>query len=159
MDGDPAMGRANKAHKRKEAVVSPNTKIWRHFVRNRAQLRDYIRKLVSNHADAADLLQEVGLVILHRSDVPSNAQQYTAWCRGVARNVVSHHWRWARRHNEIFLHGDAPTETPDAGLRSTEDIMALRRILVESLGELDDQSRALLTLRYLDGKTSGEIAR
>jgi RNA polymerase sigma-70 factor (ECF subfamily) len=133
--------------------------MWRHFVRNRAQLRSYIRKLVSNHADVADLLQEVGLVILDRADVPSDAQQFRAWCRGVARNLVSHHWRSTRRHNELFSSDDVASETPDTGVRSTEDLMALRRVLAECLEDLDEPSRVLLMLRYMDGKTSGEIAR
>jgi len=37
--------------------------------------------------------------------------------------------------------------------------MALRRALMECLEDLDDQSRVLLTMRYMDGKTSREIAR
>jgi RNA polymerase sigma-70 factor (ECF subfamily) len=139
--------------------VPANTRLWRHFLNNRAQLSAYIRKLVSNPADVADLLQEVGLVVLYHADVPSDARQFSAWCRGVARNVVSHHWRSARRHSEVFSVTDVASETPDVGVRSTEDLMALRRALVECLDELDDQSRMLLALRYRDGKTSGEIAR
>jgi RNA polymerase sigma factor (sigma-70 family) len=131
--------------------VQSNSQIWRHFVRHRGELRGYIRSLVSNHADVADLMQEVGLVILDH--------QFPAWCRGIVRNVVSHHWRSARRRSELFSPADVESESPDSGLRSTEDIVASRNALATCLDELDDQSRTLLTLRYMDGKTSGEIAR
>jgi RNA polymerase sigma-70 factor, ECF subfamily len=140
-------------------ALQSNTKIWRHFLRNHAQLRSYIQSLVSNQADAADLLQEVGLVILDHQGVPADARQFSAWCRGIARNVVSHHWRSARRHSELFSPADFDSEPPDSGIRSTEDIVASRTALEACLQDLDDHSRLLLTLRYMDGETSGEIAR
>jgi RNA polymerase sigma-70 factor (ECF subfamily) len=139
--------------------VQSNSQIWRHFVRHRAELRGYVRSLVSNHADVADLMQEVGLVILDHREVPSDVRQFPAWCRGVVRNVVSHHWRSTRRRSELFSPADVESESPDSDLRSTEDIVALRNAVAACLEELDDQSRTLLTLRYMDGKTSGEIAR
>jgi RNA polymerase sigma-70 factor (ECF subfamily) len=114
--------------------------------------------MVSSREDAADLLQDVGMVILEHQDPPVDAERFVSWCFGIARNVVLHHWRTGRRRDEIF------TEVPAGHQRDViavpfERVIADRERLLASLDDLDEPSRKLLFLWFVDGKTSREIAR
>jgi RNA polymerase sigma factor (sigma-70 family) len=67
------------------------------FLQHRFMLMSYLRALVRDPNDAEDLFQEVGLRVMHSDGVPTDPSQFAAWCRGVARNLVLHHWRSKRR--------------------------------------------------------------
>src|SRR5262249_3687499 len=134
---------------------------WNQFVRSRAQLRSYIKTLIANRDDAADLLQDTWLIALSHADAPVNTSDYAAWCRGIARNLAHRHWRTAKRDAEVFTPADLDENESDEMSDDIciEDVIAARDTLMESLEALDEPSRALLTSRYVDGKTSSEIAK
>jgi RNA polymerase sigma factor (sigma-70 family) len=114
---------------------------------------------VANREDAADLLQELGVIVLARDDAPSEPRAFLLWCRGIAHNLALHHWRALRRYKDVFAEWDADRDSFDEGAVSVEDAFADRESLVRCVQDLDKTSRELLRLRYVCGKTSREIAR
>ena len=130
---------------------------WDYFIRNRKKVRDYLESKVSNREDVADLLQDVGIIILGHDDPPLDAERFVPWCMGIARNTVLHHWRHARRYDRVFSASDATG--CDWGLASSfEGALLDRQLIATVLHDLDESSRTLLLLRYVAGKTSREIA-
>lgn len=120
----------------------------------------YIRSLVANHDDAADLLQDLSLVVLARAGALPETIQMLRWCRGVARHLALHRRRLARRRNEIFPVESGATDPAEFAISSSpERALADRDSLGRFFRELDARSRRLLVLRYLAGRTSEEIAR
>ena len=112
---------------------------------------------MSNREDAADLLQDVGMIILAHDDPPLDSDRFVPWCMGIARNTVLHHWRRVRRYDEVFIRWDV--DDSDCGLAFFfEGVLLDRQHVAICLQGLDEPSRSLLFLRYVMGKTSREIA-
>ena len=130
-----------------------------HLVRCRRELARYARSLMPTPEDASDLLQEVGVVVLASNDVPTEAREFLSWCRGIAHNLALHHWRAARKHNDVFTELDSSYASAETPVTSFEEVLADRESLAMCIQSLDEPSRQLLTLKYIEGKTSTEIAR
>lgn len=139
--------------------MSEHSRSWKQFVRHRLQLLRYVQSLISSREDAADLLQELGVVVLAHDDAPADAREFLQWCRGIAHNLALHHWRAERRYNHLFADWEADPHPPEAVALSFEETLADRETLERCVEDLDDASRELLKLRFVDGKTSREIAR
>jgi len=132
---------------------------WDQFVRHRWQLLRYVQSLIASREDAADLSQELGVVVLAHDDAPADAREFLHWCRGIAHNLALHHWRAERRYNHLFADWEADPNPPEAVALSLEETLADRQTLKRCVADLDEASRELIKLRYVDGKTSREIAR
>jgi RNA polymerase sigma-70 factor (ECF subfamily) len=130
-----------------------------HLLRCRAELARYARSLMPSPEDASDLLQEVGVVVLAHDGAPTEARAFLSWCRGITYNLALHHWRAARRRHDMFAAWDPEQDWLDTAGTAIDESLADREALAHCIRTLDSESRALLTLRYVDGKTSPEIAR
>src|SRR5262245_48904144 len=108
--------------------------------------------------DASDLLQEVGVVVLASDEAPTKAREFLSWCRGIAHNLALHHWRAARKHNDVLTELDSSYDSAETPVMSIEEVLADRESLAMCIQGLDKPSRKLLKLKYIDGKTSAEIA-
>ena len=139
--------------------MNDRARSWEQFVGHRRALLRYLRSLIAGREDAADLLQEVGVVVLAHDDAPADPRAFVLWCRGIARNLALHHWRAERRYNDLFAEWDADRDTAGPSIVSMEEALADRESLERCVEGLDEATRELLKLRYLDGKTSREIAR
>ena len=117
--------------------------------------------MIPSDEDTADLLQEIGVVVLAHDDAPIDPREFLLWCRRIAHNLALHHWRAVRRHNDVFVDRDwdEDTDTTDLATSSIEETVADRESLLRCVEDLDEPSRLLLQLKYVDGKTSREIAR
>jgi RNA polymerase sigma-70 factor (ECF subfamily) len=129
------------------------------FLQHRFMLMSYLRALVRDPHDAEDLFQEVGLRVMHSDDVATDPAQFAAWCRGVARNLVLHHWRSKRRNrmemSERLL--DA-LELAYRQVDASPDLESRRAAaLSECLGQLPPRPRELVRRRYSDNQSSAEI--
>ena len=132
---------------------------WKHFASNNQRIRAYIESLLSSREDAADVLQDVSMVLLARSEVPPEEERFVCWCRAIARNLVLHHWRAAHRYNEVFTDSDPEVVESEPVWEWLEDGVADRESAGACLRHLDEQTRSLLVKKYVDEKTSREIAR
>ena len=132
---------------------------WKHFASNSRRIRAYLESLLSSREDAADLLQDVGMVLLARDQVPPDEATFVCWCRGIARNLALHHWRAAHRYNEVFADSDPEAVESDAASEWLEEGVADRESVCACLRDLDEQTRSMLIKRYVDEETSREIGR
>jgi len=139
--------------------MRPQESALSHFLARRQAVRRYVKSLVGRDSDVDDVLQDVCMAILARGETAVEVQGISAWLRGIARNVVLHHWRSAHRHRSLLALPSDPDKASLVGTRSTEDIVFSRDALEKCWRELDERSRRVLTLRYIDGRTSREIAR
>ena len=92
---------------------------------------------------------------------PIDPGQFPGWCRGVARNVVLHHWRDRKKTvtspSAGFL--EAVELAYQEGDSKEDDMDLRRRALRECLKQLPETSRNLLELRYVRRAPSEEVAR
>lgn len=134
--------------------------VARQFLRHQQMVQDYIYSLVRDPHDSDDLFQEVGVRVLAKAVPPRNPEDFPSWCRGIARNLVLHHWRSKRRGTSLlkerFLRA---VETAYQESENEADLLNLkRRALNECLKKLPEPSRDLLEMRYVRGAPSHVIA-
>lgn len=147
-------------------MTSPD-RIRRLFLSQQFRLMDYIGGLVRHVHDAEDLFQEVSMVILGKEgdpEVPDEPARFGAWCRGVARNHVLHHWRKqgrARVHADERIAELADLAFAEAEADGEDDPVldpAHRFALSGCLERIDGDGRRVLEQRYVAGRTCEEIA-
>ena len=119
---------------------------------------DWVRALARNlsrdDADADDLSQETWLAALRGAP----RQTGPAWLGGVARNLSRMRWRSAARRarrEERAASERTPPPAPDEVVARME----MQRLLADAVLRLDEPWRSTVVQRYLDGRTSAEIAR
>jgi len=119
-------------------------------------------KITRNPEDADDALQDAFLkAYAHLRSFQGDSRFYT-WLARIAVNEALTRLRRHNTHRTISLEDDgAPRDVADYG-ESPEQHCAKterREILAEALQELEPPLRLVLTLRYLEDRSSEEIAR
>ena len=139
------------------------------FARERSRLRAFIRRRVSNEADAEDLLQDVfyEAVVAYRLAEP--VRRWSAWMFRVARNRIVDLFRKRRLEpsgsdpvavseegEELLLADVLPS--PDAGPAEEYARGVLLQALEDALDELPDEQREVFIAHELEGASFKEIA-
>jgi len=119
-------------------------------------LRALARSLVYGDADADDLLQDTAIAALQHPPADTG-RAVRGWLAAVLRN----RWRMDRRSDArrrareqavALAVADRDPDDPVARARALERLAA-------AVGTLDEPFRTTVIWRYLDGKTSAQIAR
>src|SRR5262245_14241093 len=63
------------------------------FLAERHGLMAFIYGMVREQHAAEDIFQEVWLRLAQAAEQNVDIEDQPAWCRGVARNLILHHWR------------------------------------------------------------------
>src|SRR5215203_5586794 len=71
------------------------------FMGQRHSLTAFIEGLVRDPAAAEDLFQEVWIRLADAAEKGTEIEDLPCWCRGVARNLILHHWRERRGTQEF----------------------------------------------------------
>lgn len=159
------MSSANKPESKSSSA--PDGLHEREVLRDFDEHRESLRRMVASKLGPSgahaidDVMQEVAMAANEardRSVGPSNAG---AWLRQVAINKVHDYWRRVGR--EKRLHTDFSENEAMAGQAARspyEWVIALERrdAVVEALGSLADEDRAMLEKKYLHGQSCREIA-
>lgn len=108
-----------------------------------------------------DVVQEVFVVIHAKLPTLQQVESLRSWVYGVTRRTVSTFRRAQRNRNasgaqyaEVADWLEPPSPTP---LDLTE-LAARRRLLLQLLGELDEQKREVFSLAEIEGFTAPEMA-
>ncbi len=135
------------------------------FNKEKARLRNFIRKSVPNAGDADDILQDVFYEFVSAYRLPEPLEQVGAWLYRVARNRIIDRFR--KQKQEVTLEHD---EDDDA--LWLESILSIetetpasiyeRKMLVEhviaTLNQLPVEQRQVFIAHELDGKSFKQIA-
>jgi RNA polymerase sigma-70 factor, ECF subfamily len=144
--------------------MNPLESVAASFLSDRHRLMSYLLAAVRDPHTAEDMLQEIWLRLAADTATGTHIEDQAAWCRGIARNLLLHHWRRSRleQHTlnaayEEVLWGieTALTEDP-AGTRLVTDEQAA---LTECLVRLPDASREIIRLRYEIGFSLEEMSQ
>lgn len=138
--------------------MEKNVESWRCFLSERARIRRFIHARISNPEDVADLVQDVGVLVLAHDNPPLGEPAFRAWLFSIARNVVFRHWRTSKRQNALLTPTDFAVDEPCGNDESPEDAIIRSQSVSETLAMMDPAARALLTARYVYGKSFLEIA-
>lgn len=127
------------------------------FVAERHALLGFIYGMVRDLAAAEDILQEVWLRLAEATERAEPIDDAARWCRGVARNLILHHWRDRRAAKVV-----ADTELLDLveqALIEHHDFWADRRqALMECIDRLPERSKQLLQMKYEEGLSFATMA-
>jgi len=128
---------------------------WQLFMHERPQLEAYVRQLVHDPDEAADLLQEVALVVMNQRSSPRNEAHFSSLCRGIARHLLLHQQRENLRRQRPSVGSSQRRRTL---AKDTEEPIASQATMHELLQEMDPSSRSLLIGRVLLGESSRQVA-
>jgi RNA polymerase sigma-70 factor (ECF subfamily) len=119
----------------------------------------YVRSQCSSTADAEDVVSTIFLrAWQYARQYRAGTGAYRRWVFGIARNEVRNSWQKERRARELqaALQRDRTTAAEESvTLPPTTDDTALER----AIAELTEEQREVIILRFLNGKTPGEVAR
>jgi RNA polymerase sigma-70 factor (ECF subfamily) len=109
----------------------------------------------TRRADTEDLVQEVFLEAYRKKDEVRDPSRLKGWLVQVALNRARMWARRARVEKEALPRVARPEARPASGrLERAED----REKLLSALRELPETQQAVVTLRYLEGRSAAEIA-
>ena len=133
----------------------------------RARLRNFIRKRVTDEADAEDILQDVFYEFVEAYRLVKPIEQAGAWLFRVARNRIIDLYR--KRRSDPLRDGPVGMEderrlkledllpSPDAGPEATFARNVLLAELGEALEELPEEQREVFIAHELEGRSFREI--
>jgi RNA polymerase sigma factor (sigma-70 family) len=138
------------------------------FRRERGRLGGFIRRRVSDPADAEDLLQEVFSELVEATRLPETIEQVGAWLFRVARNRITDLFRKRSRDGIAPAAGDVEADDDEA----FEDLLPAadggpeaayaRQLLLDeleaALAELPEEQRSTFVAHEIDGLSFKEIA-
>jgi len=130
------------------------------FLAERHLLMAFIYGLVRDAGAAEDLFQEVWLKLAEAAEKGTRIEDLGKWCRGVARNLLLHHWREQKSRTVV-----ADSRIVDLAARAFDEQAAggrfgpsRRQALIECVASLPGNSRELVRLKYEQGLTVEAVA-
>lgn len=137
--------------------------------RERGRLRNFIRRRVSDEADAEDILQEVFYELVETYRLMKPVEQVGAWLFRVARNRIIDLFR--KRKPETLESEMAGTiaesealtledllPSPDAGPEASYARNLLLEELDAALDELPEEQREVFIAHEIDGRSFKDLA-
>lgn len=149
-------------------AAEQNARIQETVQQERKRLLNFIRKRVTNVADAEDILQDVLYQFTEYSKVGKHIDSITAWLFTVTRNKITD---WFRKKRETTFSDHTreydgeetlflaeiiadPASTSDAPM--TRKIMA--EAIMEAIAELPEDQRTVFIQHEIDGKSFKEMS-
>ena len=128
--------------------------------RERSRLMGFIRRRVSDLADAEDILQDVLSELVEANRLLMPVEHVTGWLFRVARNRITDRFR--RKAREPWDDGDLPLEEILPSLDAGPDARLVRRAALEDLAravaELPPAQREVFVGHEIEGRTFRQMA-
>jgi len=149
--------------KRGRRLLALRTRVSAAIEETSPHLLDYFSRRVSPVEDAADLLGDTLLVVWRKAaSMPADETEARMWMFGIARKVLSTHWRGSRRRNALSarLRAHIATQATTSGVdgrasTSDGDLHEQIRASVRGLSLLD---REIIMLVHWEGFSLEEAA-
>ncbi|WKZ67036.1 MAG: sigma-70 family RNA polymerase sigma factor [Flavobacteriales bacterium] len=122
------------------------------------RLYAFIRRMVTDHDEAEDVLQNTFIKAWNGLDSFRGDAQLFSWLYRIAHNECLNHLRKLRRG--LFVSNDAVIERLTASLDSSEHFSGdlIARKLQAAVMRLPDKQRAVFTMKYFDGLKYEEMS-
>jgi RNA polymerase sigma-70 factor (ECF subfamily) len=135
------------------------TAFLKEFAAARDDILAYIYSLVSSHADAEDIFQDVSVLLWQKFGEFDPCRDFRAWARKFAWHTVQN-WRRARKE-QVWDAG--VIEALDAAFRAEERergcLADLKRVLERCLSGLSGMSRRILRHLYGSDMTHEDLGK
>src|SRR5213592_2935715 len=156
------------AASRERMTLERDQRIAEVVTRERARLRNFIRRRVPDPRDAEDILQDVFYELVEANRLLMPIEHVTGWLFRVARNRITDLFR--KKRPETF--SDASVEDEDGELLHVEDLLPspdagpealyVRNLLLDelelALDELPDEQREVFVAHELEGRSFKELS-
>ncbi len=118
----------------------------------------FVSATVFDFNDAEDILQKVASIAIEKYPEYDPTRPFISWAIGIARFEVLRYLRDRSTDRHSYI-SDALPRFAEAVIRLQPELDIRRHALTNCLKRMDDRSRAVLELRYGQGKKSGNIAK
>jgi RNA polymerase sigma factor (sigma-70 family) len=153
-----------------ERMTEQDQQISETVERERARLRNFIRRRVDDDNDADDILQDVFYELVEAYRLMQPIEQVGAWLFRVARNRIIDRFRKRKTKPEAL--GDEMAVAEDGELLMLEDLLpsadagpeaayartVLLEELTDALEELPEEQREIFIAHEIEGRSFKEIA-
>jgi RNA polymerase sigma-70 factor (ECF subfamily) len=129
----------------------------RQFAAHEAALRAYVRRLVPTRHDAADVMQEVALVLWKKFDGLDRPENFRRWAFVVARYETLS-WLRDKARGRRVLADDVLDTISQESARIDERLEAQREAVENCLGRLSAGQRSLVLRSYMPGVQIKDLA-
>jgi RNA polymerase sigma factor (sigma-70 family) len=134
--------------------------------RESPRLRSFVRRRVSDAADAEDIFQDVLAELVESYRLPRPVEQVGAWLLAVARNRITDFFRKKRPETFTDTLGEGGDESPLDELLPSPDggpeAAYARTLLIEemedALAELPREQREVFMAHELEGRSFKDLA-
>jgi len=130
------------------------TALW---TRAQPVVAGYVSSVVPNFHDAADILQNVAMVLVIKFDEYDSMRSFERWALGIARNKVLAYYRQKARDKQVF-DDDLMERIANAYEEVGPRLGAIHEALGRCIRKVEEQDRRLLEMWYVDEQKPAEIA-
>jgi RNA polymerase sigma factor (sigma-70 family) len=135
------------------------------FRRYRERITGYVRGIVSDHARAEDIVQDVFMSALRSLRATEREVAFKPWIYEIAKNACIDHLRRSRRATEVSIDSEdfSPVDEGrlSAGVAGTDAAYSTRQdldVLRMAFNDLPDAQREVLVSRELEGLSYDKIS-
>lgn len=130
------------------------TALW---TRAQPVVAGYVSSVVPNFHDAADILQDVAMVLVVRFHEYDSERPFVHWALGIARNKVLAYYRKQGREKQV-LDEYLMERIADAYVEMTPHLGLIREALGRCMAKVRDRDRRLLEMWYVDQREPAQIS-
>jgi len=127
--------------------------------KHQRRLYGFIRRMVTDHDAAQDVLQDSFVKAWHGLDAFRGESQLYSWLYRIAHNECLNYLRKAKRR--IFVSNDQVVERLSTTLDSSEHFSgdAIQQKLQRAVMRLPDKQRAVFTMKYFEAMKYEDMSR
>lgn len=135
------------------------SEFMRLFTSHEIRLRAFAISMVSNYADAEDILQEANMVMWKKFDQFQSGTSFMAWGGRVVYLAALRH-RQNKKRNPASFCEDFYSAMANVALREdvTLQLGEQEHALSECIGKLSPQQRRMIQARYMDNVTVNQMS-
>ena len=141
-----------------DSIKKTNEEIAAYWTRAQPAVASFISLMVPNFQDAADILQEVAVVVVKKSDQYNSEYPFVAWTIGIAKNEVLMHRRKYSK-GRLILDTEAIQRISEVYEKESAKFNDMRKALDVCIKKLQGRGNQILEMRYLSELSISRIAQ
>ena len=138
--------------------ATPHERFLTLFTVNEPAIRAFVRRLVPTRQDAADVMQDVALVLWRKFPELEEPVQFRKWAFGVARYETLA-WLRDKARNRLVLADDVLNNVAHESSQIENQLSAQREALEDCLEKLPSEQRTLVLAAYAPHVRMQDVAK